>query len=201
MSSQATVVADLEHDEAVLIGEKLKKAINSADIAKLQECIVTLCERVPGNAELVASLLLANDRDSTTEPEESDTEPEVSDPQPFYVTCGRCGEEYDLNGSNNESCIYHPGQFLRTSWTSILRRGNPYSCPMHLTGYVELDCDSVAWYDWDQDQQGRMDTPMNREQLPEGFKWSCCGGTYKECDGCEEDAHLEVSRKRRRFVY
>ncbi|WXC41099.1 hypothetical protein QX201_000915 [Fusarium graminearum] len=55
-------------------------------------------------------------------------------------------------------------------------------------GDLEVDDSEDFWADHDENCHGEIDTPEMREEVPDGFRWSCCsklGGT----GGCTKGKH------------
>ena len=67
-----------------------------------------------------------------------------------------------------------------------------------------MDEEGSFWDDWEDDRFGEMDTEENREQYPEGFKWTCCGSNGNAI-GCQASCHVADDRfyveakKRRKY--
>lgn len=64
--------------------------------------------------------------------------------------CINCGKEFKESQNFDTACLYH-------------------------YGVLEVDKKADCWIDWDEESQGPIDTADTREELPEGFRWSCCG--------------------------
>ncbi|KZV97811.1 hypothetical protein EXIGLDRAFT_832568 [Exidia glandulosa HHB12029] len=86
-----------------------------------------------------------------------------------WQTCDQCGEHYDATEEDQE-CCYHDG---------------------------ELEVDEECFEDHDEDCHGPMDTPANRRDWPENFKWTCCDETTNS-EGCRTGEHVPKQDKRRR---
>ncbi|RGP73309.1 hypothetical protein FSPOR_2268 [Fusarium sporotrichioides] len=59
---------------------------------------------------------------------------------------------------------------------------------MTVLGDLDVDDSGDVWADHDEDCHGEIDTPEMREEVPDGFRWSCCsklGGTK----GCTKGKH------------
>ncbi|KAM0815541.1 hypothetical protein AB5N19_01340 [Seiridium cardinale] len=63
---------------------------------------------------------------------------------------------------------------------------------------LECDYDSSVWGDWDTNCFGEQDCEENREEYPDGFKWSCCdkNGTHP---GCTRGQHRDMGVTRGRY--
>ncbi|KAK2025464.1 hypothetical protein LX32DRAFT_518611, partial [Colletotrichum zoysiae] len=86
---------------------------------------------------------------------------------PKTDACTQCEEEFDPDDNASDACCYHPGDF-------------------------ELDEDLEFWdgvddYDWPAEHYQR-DGESNRQDCPEGFRWSCCE-RVGVVEGCETGRH------------
>jgi len=90
-----------------------------------------------------------------------------------WEKCANCDDEFDVSTEReHDECNFHPG---------------------------ELNLDEASFVDWDEDTHGPMDTPSNRREYPENFKWSCCGNDGLS-EGCVTGQHeIAVPQKKRRF--
>lgn len=107
-----------------------------------------------------------------------------------WEICRNCEEEFDVGTRRTEGeCRYHPGAYL-ISIRVFIRNDL-----MNTTGDLEVDYE--AFVDWDPRCHGPEDTPENRRDYPENFRWNCCeeDGTAR---GCERDIHVPLEHKRRR---
>eukprot|EP00746_Dinoflagellata_sp_MGD_P165909 gnl/MRDRNA2_/MRDRNA2_95459_c0_seq1.p1 gnl/MRDRNA2_/MRDRNA2_95459_c0~~gnl/MRDRNA2_/MRDRNA2_95459_c0_seq1.p1 ORF type:complete len:290 (+),score=54.34 gnl/MRDRNA2_/MRDRNA2_95459_c0_seq1:125-994(+) len=57
------------------------------------------------------------------------------------------------------------------------------SLSRHHPGKLEVDWQSEYWADHDEGCHGPIDTNANRQEFPDGFRWSCCDKLGDE-DGC-----------------
>ncbi|KAK0663009.1 hypothetical protein QBC41DRAFT_27381 [Cercophora samala] len=94
--------------------------------------------------------------------------------------CYRCNKawvrDYDLHGD----CRYHPKPLV-------------------------VDDSAYVWEGWIWEDDGLQDTPENRENMPEGFRYTCCdqtasarGCTYGKHRSLEDKASSERRRQRKR---
>ncbi|KAF5023118.1 hypothetical protein F66182_4813 [Fusarium sp. NRRL 66182] len=86
-----------------------------------------------------------------------------------YVQCDRVFTRED---NTEQSCLYHPGD-------------------------LDVDDSNDFWADHDENCHGEIDTPEMREEMPDGFAWSCCGklGGSK---GCTKGKHeFDPARSKR----
>ncbi|KAK1570105.1 uncharacterized protein LY79DRAFT_653585 [Colletotrichum navitas] len=86
---------------------------------------------------------------------------------PKRDVCTQCEKEFDPDKNASDACCYHPGDF-------------------------ELDEDLEVWdgvddYDWPAEHYER-DSEANRQDIPEGFRWSCCD-RVGDVKGCETGRH------------
>lgn len=68
---------------------------------------------------------------------------------------------------------------------------------MCVLGELEVDYDSPAWADWDENCHGTIDTEEMQEEYPDGFTWNCCDKTGSEpgCTAGRHEAHPNRSKK------
>ncbi|CAF3584720.1 hypothetical protein FGSG_00785 [Fusarium graminearum PH-1] len=73
-------------------------------------------------------------------------------------------------------------------YTNEDNTNNVLSLPSCVLGDLEVDDSEDFWADHDENCHGEIDTPEMREEVPDGFRWSCCsklGGT----GGCTKGKH------------
>ncbi|KAF9776696.1 hypothetical protein IL306_005089 [Fusarium sp. DS 682] len=77
--------------------------------------------------------------------------------------CVQCDHVFTHEDNTEKSCRYHPGD-------------------------LEVDYEEDFWADHDERIYGEIDTPEMREEMPDGFRWTCCdklGGRK----GCTKGKH------------
>ncbi|RKL46078.1 hypothetical protein BFJ72_g2987 [Fusarium proliferatum] len=86
--------------------------------------------------------------------------------------CVQCDQAFTHQDNTETSCRYHPGELI-------------------------VDDTEDFWADHDEDCHGEIDTPEMREEMPDGFRWTCCdklGGRK----GCTKGTHQADPAKSRR---
>ncbi|CAH0055969.1 unnamed protein product [Clonostachys solani] len=78
--------------------------------------------------------------------------------------CVQCESPFYKDDNRPKDCLYHPGE-------------------------SEVDWDSSAWVDHDENCHGEIDSDSMRKEHPEGFIWSCCDKTGEESAGCTRGYH------------
>ena len=67
-------------------------------------------------------------------------------------------------------------------------------------GDLEPDPDADVWAEYDEEQQGPLDSEANRDEYPSGFFWNCCGKHADEDEPCMTGKHVgSVGQKRGRY--
>ncbi|OSD06368.1 hypothetical protein PYCCODRAFT_1431373 [Trametes coccinea BRFM310] len=170
---------------------QLHVAIATAPEERVREAFAALVDALPTVTERVFQTLVA--ADAQGELQESGPrrrrysagggasmssprrEREMVATGPRLVACANCGKEYNASTSRQPSeCKYHRGR---------------------------LEVDYAAFVDWDEEVHGEMDTPQNRREFPQNFRWTCCrrDGTRAGCVGGEhEPSEGQSGRKRAR---
>ncbi|KAF4436083.1 hypothetical protein F53441_13331 [Fusarium austroafricanum] len=86
--------------------------------------------------------------------------------------CVQCDQAFTQEDNTETSCRYHPGD-------------------------LDVDDEEDFWADHDEDCHGEINTVEMREEMPDGFRWSCCrklGGRK----GCTKGKHEADSAKSNR---
>ncbi|RSL64935.1 hypothetical protein CEP54_004460 [Fusarium duplospermum] len=88
------------------------------------------------------------------------------------LLCVQCDQPFIEEENNRQACWYHWGE-------------------------LEVDYDSPAWVDWDENCHGTIDTDEQREEHPDGFTWNCCdnAGSEPGCTTGKHEAHPSRSKK------
>ncbi|KAK2057442.1 hypothetical protein LY76DRAFT_606214 [Colletotrichum caudatum] len=84
---------------------------------------------------------------------------------PKTDVCTQCEKDFNPDDNASDACCYHPGEF-------------------------EIDEDLDVWVD-DEDWPAEFyqrDSEANRQDCPEGFRWSCCE-RVGDVKGCETGRH------------
>ncbi|KAM0547045.1 hypothetical protein ACHAPJ_010588 [Fusarium lateritium] len=86
--------------------------------------------------------------------------------------CVQCDGAFTNEDNTEKSCLYHPGD-------------------------LDVDDSNDFWADHDEDCHGVIDTPEMREEMPDGFAWSCCGelGGSKGCTRGKHEADPGRSKR------
>ncbi|KAF4990068.1 hypothetical protein FGRMN_8687 [Fusarium graminum] len=89
----------------------------------------------------------------------------------LYV-CVQCDGAFSHESNTETSCRYHPGS-------------------------LDVDDSEDFWADHDEDCHGEIDTVEMREEMPDGFAWSCCGklGGRKGCTKGRHEADTMRSKR------
>jgi hypothetical protein len=66
-----------------------------------------------------------------------------------------------------------------------------------VVGNLDVDDSEDFWADHDEDCHGEIDTPEMREEMPDGFRWSCCSnlGGSKGCTKGKHQADPDRSKR------
>lgn len=103
--------------------------------------------------------------DGSTEPESSSTPSKRAKFIEDIQHCVHCDETFLASRNGAKSCHYHPEA-------------------------LEVNYDSELWADWPESME--MDTPHNRKDFPEKFRFPCCGkdgtGARKGCTAAQHEA-------------
>ncbi|GAW22289.1 hypothetical protein ANO14919_118250 [Xylariales sp. No.14919] len=83
--------------------------------------------------------------------------------------CSLCKEPFNENENTPDTCLYH-------------------------SGYMEVGDDSSIWEEWEDWRDGNPESAENKEQYPEGYKWSCCEEPI-ESTGCTRGSHKTLHKK------
>ncbi|KAH7046767.1 hypothetical protein B0J12DRAFT_138692 [Macrophomina phaseolina] len=73
--------------------------------------------------------------------------------------CEQCDREFDVAANEFSACVWHPGS-------------------------LRICCEDGFWCETGEN----MDTKENRDQFPEGFRWTCCSG-QGDAEGCMAGFH------------
>ncbi|KAM0292246.1 hypothetical protein ACHAO9_003219 [Fusarium lateritium] len=97
--------------------------------------------------------------------------------------CVQCDEAFSQEDNTETSCWYHPGA-----------RGKKTDAAV---GSLDVDDSEDFWADHDEDCHGEIDTWEMREEMPDGFIWSCCGklGGRKGCTNGKHEADTGRSKR------
>ena len=93
----------------------------------------------------------------------------------------------------------HITQVYKPYPTQSAQIASPQTVTLIDVGELEVDYGADIWADHDERCHGRIDSPQNKVENPEGFNYRCCGEDG-ESAGCEIDKHVEKkspSKKRR----
>lgn len=97
-----------------------------------------------------------------------------SAPAPPPQICIRCRAAFAPDSNHPGACLHHHGSLV-----------------------LDPEADDV-WADWDEPTFGPHDTDENRDEWPEGFTWTCCGGDGAG-PGCARGPHLAVRGEHKRL--
>ena len=166
--------------EEILLDEvtraQLHTAIDTVTEKRLREIIRGLSDAFPAVEIALVKELVTVER-------------ETHDVVPRWETCVCCDEDFEVNTQREDGeCVFHPGRFMNID------------AVMTLTPRLgELVVHEASFVDWDEGPHGSMDTPSNRRDYPENFRWTCCDkdGTR---DGCVHGVHRVAGARKRRRV-
>jgi len=107
--------------------------------------------------------------------------------------CVQCDQAFTHEDNTETSCRYHPGT-LTSPYSSVCMF---VGMRLMTLGELEVDDTEDFWADHDEDCHGEIDTPEMREEMPDGFRWTCCdklGGRK----GCTKGKHQADPAKSQR---
>ncbi|WZH40510.1 uncharacterized protein QYS62_001443 [Fusarium acuminatum] len=92
--------------------------------------------------------------------------------------CVQCDEAFTEESNTETSCWYHPETDAAV-------------------GDLDVDDSGDFWADHDEDCHGEIDTWEMREEMPDGFVWSCCRklGGRKGCTKGKHEADTGRSKR------
>ncbi|KAK7535850.1 uncharacterized protein J3D65DRAFT_626472 [Phyllosticta citribraziliensis] len=155
-------------------GDVLTRAINTADLERLQTVLINICQESEVSKALVSKQLLTetSDSDESTTKNQKESAPPRGKKRPRYAVCSLCREEFDVTQNSKTACKYHDEELEPT--------------------------DDDFWADHDEDCHGPIDDEENKVNFPEGFVWSCCEG-QADSEGCKTGWHEEKTNSGRRL--
>ncbi|OJD38694.1 uncharacterized protein BKCO1_4000200 [Diplodia corticola] len=156
-----------------MLSSPVINAISSADDERLRKTLIAIIAD-PHGKKLVENELLIPANHSDANPKKRNK----------YEHCRQCGQEFEFALSKESECSWHSGS--RPSLASY----QISSVLMPCLGECDVDWDSGFWDDTDDDIFGPIDTDENREEYPEGFVWTCCGG-QADAEGCKRGFHKQ----------